>query len=157
MKTLKVEVQKFGNTWIYHFFGYLNEDAKIPLLDDSQVSDIQLNLEKLSRINSVGIRTWFKFTKSIGPQVSVQLSQVPKILILQANTVSGFFPKNSRIQTFEVPFICENCDVSESLYFTPEQTQKGAITPPKCRKCKADMELDAIADMYFRFLDSLGK
>ena len=148
---MKIEVQKFGTTWIYHFFGYLNEDAKIPSVDDPSVTELQLNLEKLTMVNSVGIRTWFKFTKSIGPNVSVQLIHLPKVFVSQANMVSGFLPKNSQIQSFELPYYCEHCDLAESKYCTPQQALEQLQTP-LCRKCKGTMELDAVADSYFKFL-----
>ena len=152
MPALKVETQKIGSYLILHFFGALNEDAKIPPQNFKDVSEIQVNLEKMTQINSVGIRSWIQFINTIPISAKVILNHVPRILILQANAVAGFFPKNSEIASYEVPYFCEYCNKTFSSFSSEKDSDKVAETT-KCPKCKTDSELDVIKPNYFKFLD----
>ena len=76
---------------------------------------------------------------------------------MQMNMVEGFIPKGSFVQSFAVPYYCEDCDTESRQTMTSKDLtySDGVVTfnsaPPKCAK-GCELELDANEKKYFKFL-----
>lgn len=69
-------------------------------------SNLFINLEEVTAINSFGIREWIKLMRML-KNAKIQLSHCPKLFIDQVNMVTGILPENSQIISFYVPYFSE--------------------------------------------------
>lgn len=152
---MMVNEKKDSSGVTLEFQGDIDEDAIFP--DSAEtLKKIHLDLNQVSQINSCGIREWIKWTKTFSSLSQVVLSNCPKLVIDQINTVDGFLPKGARIHSFKVPYFCSACDSLSSPVFKVEEVVKGGelqlpSTVP-CESCKKEAEMDVIPERYFKFL-----
>ena len=93
--------------------------------------------------------------KTIPADSLVYFVKCDRAIIDQANMIEGFFPANSFVKSFFIPYYCENCDEQSNILCerknesdkTPTYTQTSA-----CKNCKNEAEIDIIETKYFKFL-----
>ncbi len=133
--------------------GPVDEEADfVPVLTQiNRGGRFVLDLAGVSHINSSGVREWIRFVRGIRGGGPVELTNCPPQFIDQVNMLNNFLGSTT-VQSLVVPFVCIGC--GETL----EQTARSDTLvsrdpePPRCERCGATMELDAIADVYFAFL-----
>lgn len=136
------------------FSGAINEEAKLPNLKDFKGSPLHIDLEGVTFINSLGIRQWIHWLDT-ADGVEVSLLRVPPLFIDQVNIVDGFLPKNMKVLSFYVPYVCEKCEAeSLQLFSEGKEYSKGKLEHRSvfCGDCKCGMEVSPVAERYFNFL-----
>ena len=89
----------------------------------------------------------------------------PFVIASQANIVVGFMTKKMRIESFRMPYVCNDCNREEILtakrgidYEYPQDGLPRKINIPKelpCTKCKTGkLEPDFFLEKSFKFLDA---
>lgn len=151
-----------GPSTILEFSGAVDEDAAFDSLGiAATVKDLTISLAGVTTINSCGIRAWVKWVKSIPSTVKTHFVNNPKIVIDQVNMVDGFLPAGAVIESFQVPFFCEECENVTTITFNRGVEFKGdAINVPEtveCLSCNKTAEIDVIESKYFRFLKNQPK
>lgn len=161
MKSLEISMTSGPDGKTILFKGVVDEYADFSKLDVSGDSRLVFDLGGVRLINSLGIRSWTNWLKSLGRRAIV-FRRCSKPIVDQMNILEGFVPLLAIVESFFVPYHCGNCDnVSQLLFksgveFTPGTAdQPERVSAPEkviCEKCRGPMELDVIEPRYFRFL-----
>jgi hypothetical protein len=156
-----------GGKLLLTFNGSIDEDAKFPSVDGDRFTTIEIDLQGVKAINSVGIREWLNWIRPLADKAEITLTRCPKALVFQFNMVDGFLPARTKVESFYVPFFCEKCDKEDNVLlhvgkevaispdtgkvdfrFKSEETVQCAEgTPASC-----EMEMDVTESKYFQFL-----
>ena len=152
---MKTELSQGNEGTVIKISGPIDEDAVFPAASGAKVT---LDLQGVTLINSCGIREWMNWLKHLDKNSKIELRHCPKVIVDQINNVDGFLPKGGAVESFLVPYYCENCGIlSSKQYLTADVVKKGASAIDKtyaCDKCKAQVEMDVIPSKYFLFLSA---
>lgn len=144
-----------GSELIFDIKGNVDEDASFTPPDIGSNTLVTLDLEKVSAINSVGIREWIKWIKAFPPSVRLTVRRCPKIIVDQINMVAGFLPQGTVIQSFYVPYYSDASGSEKMVLFeNGKEFRDGELFPPSDVKDESGetMEMDVIEAKYFKFL-----
>lgn len=146
-----------GSNVVLELSGNVDEDANFTPPDLGSAGAVILDLEKITAINSVGIREWIKWMKSFPPSAQVSVRKCPKIIVDQINMVAGFLPQGTKVQSFFVPYYADSSGNEKMVLFEHGKEYKdgGEVTPPAEVKDDSGelMEMDVIEAKYFKFLN----
>ena len=160
MTEFKFRMGQNDGSYAYLFEGFINETSSFPSMPDKLPENIIIDLEKVSMINSIGVRKWMEWSSQL-PRTNVVLRKIPKALVDQMNMVAGFMPGHAKIESFFVPYYFDKTDeVLELLYNNgPDFTQgsQGKEGSYKIKDYKhpetGEMgELDVMEDRYFKII-----
>lgn len=135
--------------------GSIDEDSNFQPVEAASFKGLVLDLEGVTAINSVGIREWIKWTKTLPPAVPVTLCKCPKIIVDQINMVSGFLPAGAQVESFFVPYYSDASGNEKMVLFTRgKEFKDGQLNPPEqvTDESGEAMELDVIETKYFKFI-----
>lgn len=134
--------------------GKINEHASFQGVDFGTAPTIKIDLTEVTAINSVGIRTWLGFIKTIPQDRIVSFKNLPKVLVDQCNMIKGFIPIWAHIENFEVPYYCPSCESVTKIFFsvTSLESEKLKQTKVVCDHCQKKTELDVLPENYLKFL-----
>lgn len=147
--------QTEGTNIVVKLSGSVDEDANFAVIESAEANGVVLDLEKISAINSVGIREWIKWIKQIPPTAKISLRKCPKIIVDQINMVAGFLPAGAKIESFFVPYFSDSSGAEKMVLFEngKEFTDSGLGTLPEIKDESGElMEMDVIEAKYFKFL-----
>jgi hypothetical protein len=153
--SLTIQSSSANGVQVFAFSGDLNEDASFTGNPIAVGLPLVLDLEGVKSINSVGIREWIKWVKSIPAGTPLAVRNTPKIVVDQINMISGFLPAKTVIESFYVPYYSEESSEEKMVLFQMGQHFNGAVvTAPTDIVDSAGnpMEMDVIAAKYFKFL-----
>jgi hypothetical protein len=156
MSQFSVNKKQEGDKLIVSFHGHIDEDASFSSIDLSGSKTIIIDLEKVSAINSVGIREWIKWIRSAPEGSRITYKNCTKVIVDQINMVSGFLPDSAEVESFYVPYYSEASGVEKMVLFQRGiHFDKGKVLPPQEVKDDASgdpMEMDVIEAKYFKFI-----
>ncbi len=157
MGQFKVTKGSSGDTLFLAFEGSVDEDAVFSGIQVESAGKVVLDLEKITSINSCGIREWIKWIKTLPSSASLTYKKCPKVIVDQINMVAGFLPENARVESFYVPYFSEDTGNEKMVLFTngKEFTNSGVNAPEGIKdELTGDlMEMDVIEAKYFKFLN----
>lgn len=160
MQSFCCNVFRDGTKFKMDFSGRIDEDSNFPVVDYKDVSFINYDFENLTHINSCGIREFVLWGRKIPAKIKVVYSRCPRILIEQINMIDGIMVKNGRIDSFYVPYFCENCDTARLILVEKERDYlDGKLVLSefiKCSQCSEEAEIDIIESKYLKFLKDYG-
>jgi hypothetical protein len=157
---------------IVSVIGPLNGETPISLADAAGTETIIFDLEHLTRVNSLGVRQWSTFMSGFrksNPESVIFLKNCPRFFIETMNMIYDFVPGPFAVESFRMPFYCEECDESvecvavrgDHYHEMQEPCDKVDVGEVLCPKCNASMEPDFVNTSYFKFLpkskQSLGR
>ena len=153
---LKIDVKPRNEETLIEFSGQFDEDASISDIRIDEKSTLVFDWDKVSSINSCGIREWVHFVEKLPEQLKVTFINCPRIIVNQILMINGFILKSFAIKSFYVPYFCEKCEIVKSVLFSEgREYLNGAVNHPpeqECEKCHSKMEMDVTESSYFRFL-----
>lgn len=137
-----------GDSKIVMLKGAIDEDTDFsPLakLGDS----LTFNFKGIEGINSLGVRAWVNFVKSISDK-ELFFEECPPIIVRQMNMIPSFVG-TAKVLSVYVPYICDSCD-SETLVLVNHDQFKTVAETATCESCKkGEMEFDGQPEQYFAF------
>lgn len=154
-----IEVQKKGESYTVSISGPIDEDISFENATCPGASEIIVNFQKVNVIKSFGIR---EFMRWIETQKNPKLifSFCPKIIVDQINIVDGFLPANGRVDSFYVPYYCEDSGEESVILFRygVEFSDNKVNAPTEIFDSKGNkMDIDVVWNKYFRFLENGAK
>ncbi len=152
MKRLTINKQILQDELNVELIGAIDEDADFQELIGLEQKTINFDFDKVTMINSCGIREWIKFLEKIPEKTHIIYNSCPQIIIEQINMVHGFFRKGASINSFYAPYYCEKCEKENKVHLKSEQVKNRKAPKMECPKCGEDMDFDAIEAQYFSFL-----
>jgi len=156
---LKVHLTTDGPDVTIAFEGVLDETSQLPELSDHVKGVLRLDLENLTLINSMGIHKWITWMRQLtNLQGGMILLNCRPVVINQINILRGFLPDYARVDSFFVPYSCENCGFEEKLLLTrgvdyDDQSQVKYVTEKTCPACSGVLDLDIMHQRYFNFIN----
>src|SRR5262245_7918775 len=119
-EALEIQRDTHGDTLLLKLKGNITEDSQIEDLKKDLKPNVVLDLEKVQRINSYGIRQWINVMKEIRGQVqSLLFHRCPPVIVEQFNMINNF-GGGGVVYSVYLPFYCENCNQDElKLYSIP--------------------------------------
>ncbi|MBX3020762.1 MAG: hypothetical protein KF799_03735 [Bdellovibrionales bacterium] len=150
-----VSKKQEGSNTVLEVAGNVDEDANFAPPDLAGASSVILDLEKVTAINSVGIREWIKWVKSF-PAAALAVRKCPKIIVDQINMVAGFLPAGTKVMSFYVPYYADTSGNEKMVLFeNGKEFKDGKVTAPAEVKDDSGevMEMDVIEAKYFKFLN----
>lgn len=126
--------------------GTMNEGSDLaPLMKLPQ--PLVIDLAKLDRINSIGVRNWMDFVKQCDRAgTAPTIERCSPVIVGQMSMITTFMGK-ARVKSVNVPYFCPACrNEHEQLL----ELRPGADVQPSipCPKCGAAMELDDLVEAY---------
>ncbi|PWU12250.1 MAG: hypothetical protein C5B49_16600 [Bdellovibrio sp.] len=134
--------------------GDIDEEAELASPDIEPGADVVLDLTDVKTINSMGMRMWLKWVKTIPESVQLSVRRCPKMIVDQINMVAGFLPEDAKVESFFVPYYSEISSSEKLVLFEQGKEYKGGklhVTPVVRDDSGNIMEMDVI-DSYFRFI-----
>lgn len=150
-----VEKKQEGTKLVLEVKGSVDEDANFAPPDLGSASAVILDLDGVTAINSVGIREWIKWVKTMPSSIALSVRKCPKIIVDQINMVAGFLPSGTTVESFYVPYFSDASGSEKMVLFENGKEFKGGeVFPPAevTDDSGAAMEMDVIEAKYFKFL-----
>lgn len=156
--SLKVQITTEGDDVTIAFAGILDETSQLPELTEPIKGQLHLDLDNLTLINSMGIHKWITWMRHrSNMQKSMILSHCRPVIVNQINILKGFLPDYAVIESFYVPYSCEDCGFDEKILMTrgkeyDDQRQVRYVTEKPCPSCGGSLHLDIVQERYFKFI-----
>lgn len=152
---LKVDVMAEGEQAKLVFKGVIDEDFSGEKLGSLKFKKYLIDFDKVSLINSCGIREWIIYLETIGKSVSLVYVNCPAVIINQMNIVAGFLTSNASVETFYAPYYDEENDEEVVKLLKVSDVQDGKA--PVMKNSDGDeLEFDGIEKQYFNFIKLQG-
>ena len=165
MSELKFSQIVKKNTLHLTLEGEIQATGVLPQLDMSGLKELDLDIGKITYINSGGIRNWLVWISELNkkfPSMEFVFRQIPPIMVSQITNVDSFIPKKSKIKSIYIPFFCDHCGASATRLFDPQKYFEAsnskeeilaAMSEMACPKCSQNMEMDAFPEKYLACLE----
>lgn len=114
---LRIESRKEGAEMRAALAGALDEETSLSGLSAQDCADMTVDLEGLTAINSIGIREWIRWVKGLGA-VKLRVRACPRVFVDQINMVAGMLPEGAIVESFYVPYHCEEQDAEIAVLWT---------------------------------------
>ncbi len=154
----KAQVSFDGERTLVVMNGWLDERAELPELEQPVGGDLIIDLEKVTMVNSMGVRNWIQWQSAVEVEKNVMLINCSPVVVKQINILDGFLNDRTKIESIFVPYFCEDCGFEENKLIkiaqikSPDEAAE-AFGTYKCPKCAMNMELDMVKSQYFAFLE----
>tara|TARA_Y100000031_G_scaffold145331_1_gene177807 strand:+ start:584 stop:1060 length:477 start_codon:yes stop_codon:yes gene_type:complete len=156
MGAFNIDKKQEGDSVVMQFEGILDEAASFGGVELSGGNKYVFDLEKVSAINSCGIREWVNWLKTGESAQEIVYKNCPKIIVDQINMVAGFLPNNGKVESFYVPYYCDETGAEKMILFKHgAEFKEGEVNPPdgiKDDETGDEMEMDVIEAKYFKFI-----
>ncbi|MDA3862615.1 MAG: STAS domain-containing protein [Deltaproteobacteria bacterium] len=148
---------KDGITYV-SIMGIIDEDNNLSELGDKiGVGVVLLNLSRVERINSCGVRDWVNWLSDLEKKgASLVIIESSPAIVAQINLVNNF-TGNAVVQSFFAPYYCPSCDKEKVLHIEAnsiEDVENPEAPQARCDECDGIMEFDDMEESYFAFLKS---
>ncbi|HEX7672653.1 MAG TPA: hypothetical protein VF412_00710 [Bdellovibrio sp.] len=157
-----MEIKVVGTQHQLFLEGPISEKTAIYEYELKGATELLINMEKVTFINSIGVKNWITWSMKIPSICKIRLEMCPFVIVNQVNIVQGFLPRQGSIESFIAPYMCETCGVEKTTVLKRgEHFQYASSEGPKflnlpedifCPKCKMNMEPDFLIERVFAFL-----
>lgn len=140
------------------FDGQIDERSRLVDFAEKLTSGkLAINLEKVSFINSVGVREWIRMLRKLADNgVEVQLRRCSEAMIHQVNMIVEA-KGSAEVDSFYAPYQCDECGFESSMCIEvgPNRDMLRRMEAPQleCPECKTAMDFNEIPERYFLFLE----
>ena len=156
MSKFSMEKNSEGESLVLNFSGSVDEDASFSDVEWAGFKKVIFDLDKVSAINSCGIREWIKWLKTAPEGVQIVYKNCPKVIVDQINMVAGFLPPSAEVESFYVPYYSDASGAEKMVLFKRGvEFNEGSVNAPETYtdpESGEEMEMDVIEAKYFKFL-----
>jgi hypothetical protein len=136
--------------------GIINEDAGLQLkqLQSDTASDqkLRFNFAKIKSINSLGVRAWVTFLRTIDDGREILFAECVPDVIMQINMIPSFLSR-AKIESFYVNYMSPETEKSHTILMqTKDLKPKSIPDSPLCPDTGVPMETEELEEEYFAFL-----
>jgi serine/threonine protein kinase len=126
--------------------------------DPTEASQVVIELGKLSRITSYGVRQWIRGRDQLAAK-QLYYVNCPPFFIDQLNMVLNF-GGHGQVLTAFAPFSCPGCKHEKwaliDVLAKYDDLAAGRFPEQPCEKCQQRMEMDELPETYFGFVKAAG-
>ncbi len=150
----KAEAEQQGTRLNLRFLGTVDETFRLEAIDPRKVKELHVHCKGVVRINSMGVKAWFKFFQAVqGQKIPVTFHECSTAVVEHFNQTQGSLA-GAKVESVMVPFSCDACHSDLVGFFRVEALRKAGfeVPPLDCPKCGGSAHLDDFPDEYFGFL-----
>lgn len=158
-QALFFDLMERGNLVLVRLDGAITEDNRLQeRMALVQGRKILINLAKVERINSCGVRDWVRWLQQLESQGnSIHLVACSPAVVAQLNMVRNFCGARGHVVSFQAPYYCETCDRElRETYLSSSIGASNEAPPALCVSCGLPMQFDDLEASYFAFLREHG-
>lgn len=152
---LQIAKDQRGDTLLVKMTGTIEENVDFSsVVGPIEAAKADFLLKGVSRINSVGIKSWIKYFQGLAAKgTQLRFLECSTAIVEQINLISNFTCGGS-VESIYVPYCCTSCNTELlGLFRTSDLKQIGNKVPDlKCSKCGGTASFDDIPEEYFGFL-----
>jgi hypothetical protein len=162
--TFSMSSKMLGEVASIEFKGSITEASVFESLVFADKTQIHLNFEEISYINSAGVRRWVFWMWNIEkdfPSIKILINRCPIVMWRQIMTVANFVPKITQIKSFYIPYFCEKCQSASMRLFetkplldSDDQILKQKLSDEACSACQSTLMMDASLESINRFINN---
>jgi anti-anti-sigma regulatory factor len=155
---LKVQREQKDQTLILKLAGEIVEGLDFFQLIGKTAPDTLLNCAGITRMNSVGVKTWIAyFQKEAKTGTKLRFTECSPAVVEQLNLIMNF-SCGGTVESVYVPFSCKKCKkYSVELSQVKDLKVAGLNAPVStCKICGGEALFDDILEEYFIFLNRSG-
>lgn len=150
LKGLKVSVTKTEVETVVQVGGSLDGRATLPDLGFVP-GRLVISLSQLAFINSLGIRHWVNWIKTLRTEKEIVLTHCAPPFVRQLSILHTFIPDGARVDSICVPYYCDQC-CNEEQKLIQVETELGTLPSViPCVNCNGEAKLDVVKSLYFKF------
>ena len=149
------DLMERGNLVLVRLDGAITEDNRLQeRMTLVQGRKVLINLAKVERINSCGVRDWVRWLQRLESQGnSIHLVACSPAVVAQLNMVRNFCGARGHVVSFLAPYYCETCDREHrETYLSTNIGSSNEAPPALCVTCGEPMQFDDLEASYFAFL-----
>ncbi len=165
MKKSSVYLKREKNEITIEVEGALTENTSFPNIDIDGVNKIIFNLDRVVRVNSLGISLWLMFFRKLldqFPQIDLEFVKCPTVVVEQFNIVKEFLPTNSCVSSFYVPYFSSETNKTKFVlyengkdyFWQSEKSYKDLKLKSEYHEENDIFMIDTVKEKYFNFLKS---
>jgi hypothetical protein len=146
-----------GSAVVATLAGKISEHADFAPIEERLAyvrRELRFVLEKVTAINSAGVRRWVELIGRALPETPVILERCSPAVIEYVNLIASL-KSRCRVESLFAPYRCERCAADRlELLAVGLDLAAGRAGPPErsCPQCREPMSFDEVADQYFSFL-----
>ena len=151
---LKTVKEQFGEDLVIRLAGEITEDVDFAAIIGDLPNSTVLNCKDVSRLNSLGVKTWIKFfQKEQERGVKLRLTECSPAVVEQINLILNFVCGGT-VESLYLPFNCSKCGKGFVGLYRTEDLKKINLQIPDvtCGHCGGSASFDDIHEEYFRFM-----
>jgi anti-anti-sigma regulatory factor len=156
LSRLRVEVSTDAGHACLRFAGEIDESSKFGDLAGQVTPPVVIDLGEVTFINSIGVRDWVRFLRTLTARGPVRLRRCSEAMVLQFNMVTEASAL-TEIESFQAPYVCAACGAEEPVELTvarhlPEG--RGSRLPEfPCSECGGALRFGEVPERYLLFLE----
>lgn len=149
------------NHFLVRMSGPINESADFGPVRFAKRPPIEIDMDEVTLINSVGLRSFGNWVCSL-ENPSIDFSNVPKFVVDQFNMIPGLVPPRSKVLSFYVPYFNAEKELEKrvlyrtGLEFKAEGGNPNLVHPKVTDTDGNKYEIDVMPGKYFEFLKKYG-
>lgn len=135
--------------------GELTEDTDLNPIVPQLGAQVVVDLERVTRINSCGLREWLSFVQTLEAEgKSLVLERCAPAIVAQLNMIANFTGRSGKVRSIFAPYHCASCGAEHQELIETNAIGRGFSleSGPPCPSCKATMQFDDLPDTYLLFL-----
>lgn len=149
--------------FIIELSGHLDEGSSFPENKLRLYQRVIFECDQLVHVNSMATQAWARWMQSMPPEQQFVFRKMRPRIVHIFNIFSGFLPANAIVESFYMPYECDNCE-HEELWLAcrgQEYLEATKGNPVKlrfakeinCTKCSGRMTLGFWEEKYLYFLN----
>jgi anti-anti-sigma regulatory factor len=151
---LSVEKRKTADGLHVDLSGAFEESVQMEALIGPVQGTLEVNCRGLTRINSVGVKTWINyFQKMKMAGIKIKFEECSPSIVEQLNMISNFSCGGDVISIL-LPYSCIKCMKEFVIPVEVKNIDADSLPAAKCEKTDCAVAFDDIPEEYFYFLNN---
>jgi hypothetical protein len=149
-------MDSLGSARLVSLGGFISEDSELAFQKITQeldgVSEVHFSFAEVKAINSLGVRAWVTFLRSVEPNRQVHFRECVPEIIMQINMIPSF-QGLAHIDSFFVNYVSPTTEKTYRFLLNTAELPKNELpTAPLCPTSGVPMETEELEEEYFAFL-----
>lgn len=133
--------------------GVIDEDSELPDPGMLIGNQVVINFDRVIGINSLGVRKWFGFVKSLMTgNTEVVYEACHSSIVLNLCMSPALKASVIKIKSLYVDLVCPECDNEKSEIFKLDDVIKDDFPKYACDKCQNNMQVEDEMDMIIQYV-----
>lgn len=152
---ITINKQQTKDGMLVELAGAIEENVNLEQLIGPVAGELQVNCKGVTRINSVGVKTWMKYFQGLKTQsIKVKFLECSYPIIEQLNMISNF-ACGGDVVSILLPYSCFKCQNEFVATCTTADLRASGLQVPaaRCEKPDCGAQFDDDPEEYFYFLE----